>query len=141
MTSDNRFLNRRSFFQTAATGVVGAALGASLTAEPAKAQWEVGPATESGARRGNLIGVSSYSFWHFDEDVSAPMDQCLQKAAEMGFDAFEVLEQQLDRTDLPYLCRRTRPSSASIPKNAKRTSRRRCEASTSRTRWEFRRSA
>ncbi|MBQ1863035.1 MAG: sugar phosphate isomerase/epimerase [Thermoguttaceae bacterium] len=31
------------------------------------------------------------------------MDACLRKAAEMGFDAFEVLEQQLDRTDLSYL--------------------------------------
>ena len=103
MTSDNRSLNRRSFFQTAATGVVGAALGASMGPELAKAQWEEGVATESGARRGNLIAVSSYSFWHFDEDVSAPMDQCLQKAADMGFDAFEVLEQQLDRKDLPYL--------------------------------------
>ena len=96
-------LDRRAFL---AAGLGAASLfGASepLRAEDASGGWEKKPETTSGARRGNLIGVSSYSYWHFDEDVSAPMDACLRKAAETGFDAFEVLEQQLDRRDLPYL--------------------------------------
>ena len=101
----NEYFNRRSFLRSATTGVVGAIAGGMSVAGAARADvsWDEGAANESGARRGNLIGVSSYSFWHFDEDVSAPMDACLREAAEMGFDAFEVLEQQLDRTDLSYL--------------------------------------
>lgn len=102
MTSDQHPLNRRTFLQSAATGMIGATLGASMSSGAAQAQWEEGAATSSGARRGNLIGVSSYSFWHFSDEVS-PMNKCLQLAAEMGFDAFEVLEQQLDRTDSAYL--------------------------------------
>lgn len=98
MTRSNDACNRRSFLRSAAAGLVGASVGTTVGAQAQEA-----PRSESGARRGNLISVSSYSFWHFDEDVSAPMDMCLRKAAEMGFDAFEVLEQQLDRTDLAYL--------------------------------------
>ena len=97
----NSNCDRRSFLRNAAVGVLGAACAS--TAARAAAPWDEGKVEVSGARRGNLISVSSYSFWHFDEDVSAPMDMCLAKAAEMGFDAFEVLEQQLDRTDLSYL--------------------------------------
>lgn len=92
-------VDRRSFFRAAAATALGSAavpaLGSSAGAQDAP--------QASGARRGNLISVSSYSFWHFDRNVSAPMDQCLYKAAELGFDAFEVLEQQLDRADLAYL--------------------------------------
>lgn len=96
-----RNCDRRSFLCSAA-GLVGAvALGSTVSG--AEENWNVDPKRPSGARRGNLISASSYCFWHFDRDVSAPMDKCLQKAAELGFDAFEVLEQQLDRTDLAYL--------------------------------------
>ncbi len=97
----NELLNRRAFL-TSAASVVGATALAS-TARGEATDWNKVAASSKGARRGNLIAVSSYSYWHFDEDVSAPMDQCLRKAAETGFDAFEVLEQQLDRVDLPYL--------------------------------------
>ncbi|MCF0233426.1 MAG: sugar phosphate isomerase/epimerase [Thermoguttaceae bacterium] len=90
---DNRS-TRRSFLQTAALGA--AALGASSlrAQEP--------PKSASGARKGNLISVSSYSYWHFSDD-DAPMDVCLRKAAEAGFDAFEVLEQQLTSVESSYL--------------------------------------
>ena len=80
----NEYFNRRSFLRSATTGVVGAIAGGMSVAGAARADvsWDEGAANESGARRGNLIGVSSYSFWHFDEDVSAPMDACLREAAE-----------------------------------------------------------
>ncbi len=95
--------SRRDFFRAAAATAATAVVGAAQFESDANAQWNDKPALENGARRGNLIGVSSYSYWHFDQDVSAPMDVCLRKAAETGFDAFEVLEQQLDRVDAPYL--------------------------------------
>ena len=100
MKLENSSFNRRAFLASAASLAVGSAALARADVE----NWDdQTPSKKSGARRGNLIATSSYSFWHFDEDVSAPMDKCLQKAADFGFDAFEVLEQQLDRTDLSYL--------------------------------------
>ena len=88
--------NRRSFLKNAALGLTGLAVASS----DVKAQEP--PKSASGARRGNPIAVSSYSYWHFaDEDM--PMDVCLRMAADAGFDAFEVLEKQLHRVDMPYL--------------------------------------
>lgn len=98
--NENAKTERRSFLKAA---TVGAALG--LTGGVANfAAAQEAPKSQSGARRGNPIAVSSYSYWHFS-DKPAPMDECLRFAAETGFDAFEVLEKQLDRVDLPYLKR------------------------------------
>jgi sugar phosphate isomerase/epimerase len=89
--------NRRSFLKNAALGLTGLTVGAA-----SGVQAQEPPKSASGARRGNPIAVSSYSYWHFAKD-KAPMDWCLRQAADAGFDAFEVLEKQLDRVDLPYL--------------------------------------
>jgi len=58
--------------------------------------------SESGARAGNPIGVSTYSFWHFEGE---PRDiaECIDLAGEMGFDGVEILEVQMQRTDNAYL--------------------------------------
>jgi sugar phosphate isomerase/epimerase len=47
----------------------------------------------------NRIGVSSYSFWGFKRDDLRPIDVCLEHAARMGFDGFEILQRQLGSTD------------------------------------------
>ncbi len=49
------------------------------------------------ARRPLRIGVSTYSFWHFDEktDTWRSMEKCLEAAADMGFDGLEVLQVQM----------------------------------------------
>ncbi|MDR1958313.1 MAG: sugar phosphate isomerase/epimerase [Planctomycetaceae bacterium] len=60
------------------------------------------PVPTSGARTGNPIAVSTYSFWHFAEEP-VPIEDCIASAAEMGFDAVELLEVQMTRTDSPYL--------------------------------------
>ncbi|MEN9358559.1 MAG: hypothetical protein RL095_94 [Verrucomicrobiota bacterium] len=52
------------------------------------------PAQATSRRRPNPIGVSSYSFWGFNGDP-APVARCLEQAAVMGFDGFEVLEKQM----------------------------------------------
>src|SRR5580693_7568705 len=69
----------------------------SLTNEkPAHA----GPAAAgSGARKGNPIGVSTYSFWRFQDDWKLSIPECVSRAADMGFDFVEVLEMQMDRKD------------------------------------------
>ena len=67
-----------------------------------------GPATEP-AEAPNRIGVSSYSFWGFKRDDLRPLDICIEHAARMGFDGFEVLQRQLvstERAELMKLKRR-----------------------------------
>ena len=100
MTTKNQ-VSRRSFF-TASAGVLG---GATLAAVSPSAKADATPSADnlsSGARKGNLIAVSSYSFWHFSS-TPMPIDKCIDMAAEMGFDAFEVLERQLTSKDNAYL--------------------------------------
>ncbi len=45
----------------------------------------------------NRIGVSTYSFWHFDENTSKwrDIEKCLETAADMGFDGVEILQVQM----------------------------------------------
>lgn len=56
-----------------------------------------------GARPGNPIAVSTYSFWRFRADSKLKIEQCIRLAAEMGFDAVEILEIQMHRRDNAYL--------------------------------------
>jgi L-ribulose-5-phosphate 3-epimerase len=82
---------------TAALGVGAAAAGGASAAESKPAAAEAAP------HRGNPIAVSTYSFWHFDEQAKVKIEDCLRMAAEMGFDAVEILEVQMDRTENAYL--------------------------------------
>ncbi|MDR0521709.1 MAG: sugar phosphate isomerase/epimerase [Planctomycetaceae bacterium] len=58
--------------------------------------------TEKTKRKGLPIAVSTYSFWHFEEKKT-PIETCITQAAEMGFDAVEILEVQMTKTDKPSL--------------------------------------
>ena len=54
--------------------------------------------------RGNPIGVSTYSFWRFNgpkEDY--PIELCIDRAAEMGFDGVEILLIQMGSEENTYL--------------------------------------
>ncbi|MCL2711021.1 MAG: sugar phosphate isomerase/epimerase [Planctomycetaceae bacterium] len=82
--------SRRSFL-VASTTALGAVALAADTIPPA-----------SGARNGNPIAVSSYSYWQFSE-TPMPIDKCVDLAAKMGFDALEILERQFTQTDNAYL--------------------------------------
>jgi len=58
------------------------------------------------ARRGNPIAVSTYSYWRYREDSRLAVEECIDLAAETGFDAVEVLEIQIpeeQRDDNVYL--------------------------------------
>lgn len=48
----------------------------------------------------NRIGVSTYSFWHFDEttDQWRSISKCLETAGDMGFDGVEILQVQMTDT-------------------------------------------
>ena len=59
--------------------------------------------SESGARRGNPIAVSTYSFWRYRADARLKIEDCIALAAKMGFDAVEILEVQMHQKDNAYL--------------------------------------
>jgi L-ribulose-5-phosphate 3-epimerase len=77
-----------------ATGVLAPAR--SFAAEPSGASLA---APASGNRRTLPIAVSTYSFWRFLDDSKYSIEACVDMAAEMGFDAVELLEMQMDRKD------------------------------------------
>ncbi len=53
--------------------------------------------------RKNKIGVSSYSFWHFDSNTKPTMNYCIDKASAMGFDGIEFLLVQMSSVDNNHL--------------------------------------
>ena len=57
---------------------------------------EPGPQPPDGpAPLGNRIAVSTYSFWRFRDDSKLSIEQCIDLAAEMGFDGVEILHVQM----------------------------------------------
>src|SRR5262249_868269 len=72
-----------------------AALAASpaLAAEPEKAP------------RINRIGVSTYSFWQFRHKDLRDIEKCIDLAADMGFDAVEILHRKMMNEAPDYLQR------------------------------------
>jgi len=83
-------MNRRQFL-AASLGITAAT---RLTAAPSATPI---PTPRSHRYR---IGVSTYSFWHFDENTSqwSDIEKCLEAAAEMGFDGVEILQVQMTDT-------------------------------------------
>jgi sugar phosphate isomerase/epimerase len=84
-------LSRRDLLTSAALS--GAALGASALARPVIAD-----------RFPNRIriGVSTYSYWHFDK-VKYPIEKVIENAAKLGFDGVEILHRQMESEDRKYV--------------------------------------
>jgi len=51
----------------------------------------------------NPIALATYSFWRFQDDLKLPIEECIDLAAEMGFDGLDILHVQMHREDDPYL--------------------------------------
>jgi L-ribulose-5-phosphate 3-epimerase len=89
-------MNRRDFVTGASIAALGlnglASLGWAADASEAV---PVSSDAASGGRTTNPIAVSTYSFWHFEEKAKYTIAQCIDMAAEMGFDAVELLEVQM----------------------------------------------
>ncbi len=105
-------LSRRQMM--AAMGTLGAVAAATGMVDPAR-QGRADEATDhdpavlhgqqllpddaSGKRPGNAIAVSTYSYWRFGRDEALTIPQCIDLAAEMGFDAVELLQVQMERVE------------------------------------------
>lgn len=80
-----------------------AAVGMGLAASCNTPQKEK-TTTEKKKTRCNPIGVSTYSFWQFNgPKENAPIEDCIEKAAEMGFDGIEFLLVQMQSEENGYL--------------------------------------
>lgn len=83
--------DRRQFLTTSAlAGTVG------LNPRWAKAEEPKPP-------RPTRIGVSTYSFWQFKNQDFRDLELCIDLAAEMGFDAVEILHRQMKDETASYL--------------------------------------
>lgn len=65
----------------------------------------VSPSVSSGSVRPLHIGISTYSFWQFKNENLRDVEQCINHAAEMGFDAVEILHRQMQDETPAYLQR------------------------------------
>lgn len=90
-------LERRDFLKRtalAAAGAVAIGSGSSTTALGARGEDSSSRTSPKAPRRGNPIGVSTYSFWQFRGERLG-IETCIEKAAEMGFDGVEILHKQM----------------------------------------------
>jgi L-ribulose-5-phosphate 3-epimerase len=86
--------SRRSFIQKASLLTAAAGFGFSCTGGKQAPVSEV----DSGSKkiRRNKIGVSTYSIWQFNgPKENSPIEDCIDKAAAMGFDGVEFLLMQM----------------------------------------------
>jgi len=91
---------RRSFIRHSALTAAGAGLVLSAGANcPGLSENKAAP-----QKRRNKIGVSTYSFWQFNgPKENSPIEDCIEKAAEMGFDGIEFLLMQMQSEENSYL--------------------------------------
>ncbi len=82
-------LNRRSFMLSGAASIAAASIPQA--------------AEISNKKHSNRIALASYSIWRFKDDLKMQMEDCLDLAAEWGFDGLDILHIQMDRTDDAYL--------------------------------------
>ena len=86
-------------------GAGAAFLAGSTTALAADAN--LVPLPRPASTRGNSIAVSTYSFWQFGRGPGRQdlrdVEKCIDLAAEMGFDAVEVLHRQMTDETPAYL--------------------------------------
>jgi L-ribulose-5-phosphate 3-epimerase len=91
-------VNRRTFVAGSVATLVGAGVKGRAAEKPSEPE-----ARDSGARRGNPIALSTYSFWRFKDGLKLPIETCIDEAARMGFDGVDILLMQMESEDNAYL--------------------------------------
>lgn len=88
--------SRRNLLKTSA--VASAALCAAPVFTPSA---EAAPSPQSSGQK-IRIGVSTYSYWHFDK-IKYPIEKVIENAARLGFDGVEILHRQMESEDKKYV--------------------------------------
>ena len=83
-------INRRDFV----AGVAGVS-AASLAAGTLEAQAEEAKDKILKSVRPNFIAVSTYSYWRYRDDSKLGIEECIDLAADAGFDGVEILHVQM----------------------------------------------
>lgn len=94
-------MNRREFAGRVAAVAGVAGIGGALWVGPEMSDQVEVPSP--GARISNPIAVSTYSYWRFRRDTRLDIPTCIDLAAEMGFDAVELLLMQMSNQEDSYL--------------------------------------
>lgn len=55
------------------------------------------------ATRDQRFSVSTYSFWRFKQGLKMPIEECISRASDMGFDGVEILHRQMESESDEYL--------------------------------------
>src|SRR6266567_1582933 len=79
-------MNRRSFF--AATACLGASVALGAEKQETKS-------TATPRKKRIKLGIATYSYWHFKTE-KVPIETVIDKAAEIGVEALDILHQQMD---------------------------------------------
>src|SRR6266446_7554512 len=79
-------MNRRSFF--AATACLGATVALGAEKQETKS-------TAIPRKKRIKLGIATYSYWHFKTE-KVPIETVIDKAAEIGVDALDILHRQMD---------------------------------------------
>jgi sugar phosphate isomerase/epimerase len=100
-------LSRREVLQrgvgaAALASVPVASLAQTGEERPSAQTGEERPSAQTGeerpSARGNRIATSTYSYWRFRDDSKLPIEECIDLAAEAGFDGVEILHIQMQDT-------------------------------------------
>jgi L-ribulose-5-phosphate 3-epimerase len=92
--------SRRAFLAAGAAAGGAMMLGAAVRGQQAASGAALAPHSSS---RANRIGVSTYSFWRYNDSSKLAIEDCIRHAAAMGFDGVEILHVQMPREENDYL--------------------------------------
>jgi hypothetical protein len=109
--------SRRGFLKNAGAGAAGGILGAGATGSLASPS----SAADNGWARGSKLGISSYSYWHFDGEP-VPIKHVIDEASATGVGGVDVLHRQMPREDPEYGATRSRRASISSASRSIKTS-------------------
>lgn len=96
MLHNNDHLSRRRWLQASAALAAAATTSAAVAAPD-----DSNP--DDNMLPPNRIAVSTYSFWQFKNEELRDVEKCIDTAAEMGFDAVEILHRQMTNDTHAYL--------------------------------------
>jgi L-ribulose-5-phosphate 3-epimerase len=92
--------SRRNLFKQSLGAA--AALSATAMLKNTEASPLQTPSAQPSAQNRIRIGVSTYSYWHF-ERVKYPIEKVIENAATLGFDGVEILHRQMESEDRKYV--------------------------------------
>jgi len=94
-------LHRRRLITLGASAAVASCLLGSVSlADPL--QPEDSAATKASTRKPRFA-ISTYSYWRYRDDSKLPIEDCIDLAAESGFDGVEILHRQMTDESNTYL--------------------------------------